>query len=44
MFQAMFSLIIRSILTVFTAFGIIHVCRGRPATTHVNNTRSCKYN
>jgi len=39
MFRAIFSLIIRCILTVFTASGIIH----QPATTYVNNTRSCKY-
>ena len=29
MFRAMLSLIIRSILTVITASGFIHVCRGR---------------
>ena len=29
MFRAIFSLIIRSLLTVFTACGIIHVCRYR---------------
>jgi len=29
MFRAIFSLIVRSILTVFTASGIIHVCRCR---------------
>ena len=50
MFRAILSLIIRSITTVFTASGIIHVCGcvptqpgHQPAATYVNNTRSCKY-
>jgi len=42
------SLTIRSILTVITASGFIHVCRRllqwqQPTTTHVNKTRSCNY-
>jgi hypothetical protein len=43
MLRAIFSLIIRSILTVFTAYDIIYVCRCQPAATYVCNTRSCKY-
>jgi len=43
MFRAIFLLIIRSISTVFTASGIIHVSCCRPATTHMYNTRGCKY-
>jgi len=45
MFRALLSLNIRSILTVITASGFIHVCRCRlkPTTTHVNKTRSCNY-
>ena len=44
MFRAIFSLIIRSIWTVFTASGFIHVCRLlQPTTTHMNKTRSCNY-
>jgi len=44
MFRAIFSLIIRSILTVIAASGFIQVCRCRlQPTTHVNKTRSCNY-
>jgi len=45
MFREIFSLIIRSILTVLTASDFIHVCRCRllTAATHVNKIRSCKY-
>jgi hypothetical protein len=47
-FRAMFSFIIRSMLTVFTASGIIRICScllfiDQPPATYVNNTRSCKY-
>jgi hypothetical protein len=49
MFRAIFSLIIRSILTVITASGFIHVRRcwllpwQQPTMTHVNKTISCNY-
>jgi len=44
MFRAKFSLIIKSILTVITTSGFIHVCRRlQPTTTHLNETRSCNY-
>jgi hypothetical protein len=41
MFREILSLIIRSILTVITASGFIHMycCRLQPTTTHVNETR-----
>jgi hypothetical protein len=50
MFQAMFSLIIRSTwlylqyLVVFTAAGYCPESGHEPATTWVNTTRYCKYN
>ena len=40
MFRATFSLIIRSILTVITASGFIHVCRGRLLSWMSRNWRS----
>jgi len=51
MFRVILSLIIRSVLTVITASGFIHMhcCRllscprPQPTRTHVNETRSCNY-
>jgi hypothetical protein len=47
MFRAIFALIIRSTLTVITAFDFIHACRcqllQQPTSTHMNKTRSFNY-
>jgi hypothetical protein len=40
MFRAILSFIIRSIYTVVTASGFIHVCRCRLTTTHVNKLKA----
>jgi hypothetical protein len=44
MFRAILLLIIRSIYSVITASGFIHVCQcWLQPTTHMNKTRSCNY-